>query len=201
MFESGAYLGRLCVLARAFGAPAAPYAAALCQASMIQTGDPLLVPALAQTDDYARAAMAAHHLPDERIDALVACRVRLADLLASRPELCAWIIVDETCLYRPIGSRETLRRQLDALVALADTRRAIIQVLKTTSPTVPLLRVPTTMLSFADGTALARLDLWEPRDGADRWAPAEDYRSVFELLRAAALPPGMSRGALAVAAR
>lgn len=96
-------------------------------------------------------------------------------------------------------THDTLRRQLWELAALADTRR--VQVPKTTSPTLPLPRIPRTVLGFSDGTRLARLDDLDPGNAHDRWAPAGTRRHAFDPLRAAALPPGVSRGALATAAR
>lgn len=200
-FDTGTYLTRLCGLARQFGMPVAPLRDLLASAGTLYLSDPLLVPSLAQTDDYARAVMAAHCLPDDTIDEHLAARARLSDLLDASPDLHAWIVIDETVLYRTVGSRDTLRRQLGALTALTDTRRVIVQVLKTTSPMVPLLRVPRTILGLRDGTTLTHLDTRTPDAPHEHWASADPHHHMFALLCAAALPPGVSRGAIANAAR
>lgn len=200
-FDTGTYLSRLCGLARQFGTPTPPLRELLASATSLHLADPLVVPTLAQTDDYARAVLAASCLPDDTIDRLLASRVTLTDLLDANPELCAWIVIDETALYRPLGSREALRQQLKELTALADTRRVIVQVLKTTSPMVPLLRVAHTTIGFPDGTTLTDLDRHTPDDPTGRWAPADPHQRAFNLLRAAALPPGISRGTITAAAR
>lgn len=200
-FDTGTYLSRLCGMARRFGAPRAPLRDLLRAATTLRLSDPLLVPALVQTDDYARAAMTAHCLPDEQADELMATRARLADLLDATAELRAWLVIDETTLYRPLGGRQAHRAQLKELLSLADTRRVVVQVLKTTSPTLPLLRVPRQLLSFPDGTGAAHLPDHASEDGDERYGDPDRHAHAFDLLRAAALPPGVSRGRIAEACR
>jgi transcriptional regulator with XRE-family HTH domain len=200
-FETGDYLSRVCKLVRRFGTPHAPLAELLQQATTLELSDPLLVPALMWTENYAKAVLAASSLPEHAVAALVAGRIQLVELLAAKPELNVWCVIDETTLYRPIGGRERLREQAMHLMDLINTRRVIIQVLKTISPTVPLLRQPQVVLSFPDGTSLAHIPNLAPEDTAERYAPAEQHQRAFDLLRAAALPAGLSQGIIATAAR
>jgi transcriptional regulator with XRE-family HTH domain len=201
IFETGEYLSRLCQLVRQFATPHAPLPELLESATTLQLSDPLLVPSLMRTRNYAKAVMAASCLPEKNVTDILASRIRLADLLEAKPELTVWAIIDETTLYRPLGGRATLREQCKALIDFIETGRVIIQVLKTTSPMIPLLRVPQVVLGFADGTSLAHVPNLAPNDTCERYAPVDSHLRAFDLLRAAALPPGLSQGAIATAAR
>jgi transcriptional regulator with XRE-family HTH domain len=200
-FGTSGYLTRLAELTRQFATPNAPLAELLASATTLQISDPLLVPALMWTDNYAKAVLAASSLPEDRISQLAEQRIQLAELLKATPELNVWCVLDETTLYRPIGGRTTLREQAKHLIDLIDTRRVIIQILKTTSPTIPLLRQPQVILSFPDGTSLAHVPNLDPNDTTERYAPAEPHHRAFDLLRAAAQPAGISQGIIATAAR
>jgi transcriptional regulator with XRE-family HTH domain len=201
VFETDGSIGRLCQLARGFATPQQPLDELLRTATSLQLADPLLVPPLTWTDDYARAAFAAFAMPDDIIAAVLAQRLQLADLLKSSPDLSAWLIIDETTLYRPVGTPTILRKQLKALIDLIDTGRVIAQVIKTTSPTIALMSRPHLVLGFADGTSLATMPNLAPDDRVDRYVPADPHIHAFNLLRAAAMPPGLSQGLIASATR
>lgn len=200
-FDTGTYLSRLCGLARSFGAPNAPLAALLRVAAQLHVSDPMFVPELAQTDDYARALLHAVHTPPGEVDALVEARPRLTDLLAEPAETRAWLALDQTALYRPVGSPGTLRQQLKQLLVLVDTGRVIVQILPTASAAGALLRVPVTLLTFPDGTHLAHLPGTPGARTPERYGDADEHQHVFDLLRATAWSPGRSRGAVATAIR
>jgi transcriptional regulator with XRE-family HTH domain len=201
VFATRGHLGRLSQLVRRFGAVNAPLDELLGAATSLRISDPLLVPAFAQTDDYARAVLQAHHVPADAIDPLLDARPRLTTLLAASPDLRVWAIVDETTLYRPIGSPGILRRQLEDLLMLIDSGRVIVQVLRTAGAAAALLRVPQVLMGFADGADLAHLPNAVPDDRVERYGDAEAHGHAYDLLRAAALPPGRSRGLLAIASR
>lgn len=201
VFGTGGRLGRLGGLVRAFGAVRPSLAALLPRATELRASDPLLVPALAQTTDYARAVLQAHHLPVAAVDALLAARPTLTGLLDATPALRVWLILDETTLYRAVGGAPTLRAQLRHLLALIDTGQVVPQVLRTGGAATALLRLPQLLLGFADGTGLAHLPNLAPLDAAERYGDIGVHAHAFDLLRAAALPPGRSRGLIATASR
>jgi transcriptional regulator with XRE-family HTH domain len=201
-FGTGGYLTRLCPLARTFATPNKPLPELLRAAVSLQLADPLLVPPLAWIDDYAKAALTARAVPEDTIGELLKERVWLGDLLEASPNLSAWLIIDETTLYRPVGTTAILRAQLKALIELINTTgRVIAQIIKTTSPTIPLMSQPHFVLGFADGTSLAPVPSLEPGDQTERYTPPDPHLHAFNLLRAAALPPGISQGIIANATR
>jgi hypothetical protein len=91
------------------------------EASSLRWWEPMLVPGLLQTDDYARALFRAWQsagTTDEEIEELVSARIERQDILdrATPPEL--WVVLDEAVLHRFVGSRKVM---YDQLLQLADT--------------------------------------------------------------------------------
>jgi len=90
------------------------------------------VPALLQTEDYARAIFRdMEHRPEEEIDQLVEVRKRRQQALKSRKGLKPLRLVavtHESSLRRIVGSPETMRDQLDALVERSMTSNVSLHV-------------------------------------------------------------------------
>ncbi|MCP3821202.1 helix-turn-helix domain-containing protein [Streptomyces sp. A3M-1-3] len=104
-----------------------PYAEMEARAAYISTYQAQLVYGLLQTEEYARAVLATG-MPDD-LEGLVAARLERQRILQrDRPPL-AWAILDEAALYRPIGGREVMRRQLTRLLDFTGHRWMRIQVL------------------------------------------------------------------------
>ena len=89
------------------------------EASSLRIWQPLIIPGLLQTADYARALFRADMLNtgDEVIDQLVATRLGRQRIL-DRPEPPnLWIVLDESALHRLIGTPKTT---YDQLIQVAD---------------------------------------------------------------------------------
>jgi transcriptional regulator with XRE-family HTH domain len=95
-------------------------------ASIIRNFEPVLVPGLLQTEEYARATLAEMVPPVASVDAavlgqvdsLVELRMERQDRLSQRndpPKL--FFAMDEAVLYRWVGGPEVMRRQLERLKA------------------------------------------------------------------------------------
>jgi transcriptional regulator with XRE-family HTH domain len=100
-------------------------------ASAIFTYEALLVPGLLQTDEYARAIIAADsalHEP-EIIDQRVAARLARQAVLTRQPappELT--FILDEAVLRRPVGGADVMHRQIRRLVAAGERPNVSVRV-------------------------------------------------------------------------
>ncbi|MFD0337905.1 helix-turn-helix transcriptional regulator [Streptomyces sp. NPDC127117] len=104
-----------------------PYADMEAKAAYISTYQAQLVYGLLQTEEYARAVLAAG-MPDD-LESQVAARIERQRILErGRPPL-AWVVLDEAALYRPMGGHEVMRRQLLRLLEFAGHRWMRIQVL------------------------------------------------------------------------
>jgi transcriptional regulator with XRE-family HTH domain len=92
--------------------------------------EPLLVPGLAQTADYARALFEAWRLADEDdLDQLVTGRMDRQRIFERSEPPSLWIIIDEAVLHRRIGSEKVMYDQLTHLAQVADRPRTTVQVI------------------------------------------------------------------------
>jgi transcriptional regulator with XRE-family HTH domain len=100
-------------------------------AARIQIWEPLYVSGLLQIEPYARAIFS-HGRPemaDERVDQLVALRMRRQKMF-SRPDAPrVWMVLDESVLYRPIGGMKVLKQQIEYLLEMSALPHVSVQVL------------------------------------------------------------------------
>ncbi|WP_328447282.1 MULTISPECIES: helix-turn-helix domain-containing protein [unclassified Amycolatopsis] len=100
-------------------------------AARIQIWEPLYVSGLLQIEGYARAIFS-HGRPemaDDRVDQLVALRMRRQKMF-SRPDAPrVWMVLDESVLYRPIGGVKVLKRQIEYLLEMSALPHVSVQVL------------------------------------------------------------------------
>jgi DNA-binding XRE family transcriptional regulator len=100
-------------------------------ASLIRAYEPQVIPGLLQTEDYARAIITASFpsaSPDYS-ERRVALRLARQDLLRRSDPPEYWVVLEETVLRRPIGSREVMRGQVGHLIDTARRPGITIQVL------------------------------------------------------------------------
>jgi transcriptional regulator with XRE-family HTH domain len=153
----------------------------------------LLVPALLQTPDYARAVIAAVRpdLPPSEIDRRVELRLRRQDLLDQERPPRIRVLLDDTVLRRPVGGPAVMAAQRRRLLADADRPAVTIQVLEVGAGAHAGMDGPFTIFGFpapaerdvvALDSAADALYLEGPEDVAR-------YRRVFELLLPAARSP------------
>ena len=72
----------------------------------LRSFEPLVVPGLLQTEDYARAVLRTRvKVTDEEIDEMVSARIERQSILAQDKPPMLWSIVDEGVLRRPVGGR------------------------------------------------------------------------------------------------
>jgi transcriptional regulator with XRE-family HTH domain len=153
----------------------------------------LLVPALLQTPDYARAVIAAVRpdLPPAEIDRRVELRLRRQDLLDQERPPRIRVLLDDTVLRRPVGGPAVMAAQRRRMLADADRPAVTIQVLEVDAGAHAGMDGPFTIFGFpapaerdvvALDSAADALYLEGPEDVAR-------YRRVFELLLPAARSP------------
>ncbi len=109
------------------------------------------IPALLQTDDYARAVASTELVlrPDSNLDRIVAMmteRRRLAS--ASGPKI--WAVLDEAAVRRHVGGQEVMRAQLEYLLDVGTRRSISIQVVPFSGGAHPAMGRPFTILAFPE---------------------------------------------------
>jgi transcriptional regulator with XRE-family HTH domain len=101
-------------------------------ASAIRQFEPMYVPGILQTEDYARAvlreAYGGEDFSGERVRALVDLRTRRRELLVSKDAPQFFFLLDEAVIRRVAGDGAIMRGQLSHLVSLADLPNVTIQV-------------------------------------------------------------------------
>lgn len=162
------------------------------EATSIRTYQAQLVPALLQTEDYTRAVLQGWSTTardTEETRRFLKVRSARQELLAGRPPVKLWAVLDEAILRRQIGGPEVMRAQLQRLAETADMPRVTVQVLPDEAGAHAGLEGSFTILSFADQADLDVIYL-DAATGGIYLESAEDrerYASVFSLLTASAL--------------
>lgn len=97
------------------------------------SSDPLLIPGLLQTEDYARALFSAHCPPlsEEIIEQHLEARLSRQKLLTRTPMVEACFVISESALTSTVGSTEVMRAQLQNLLTQGAMRNVEIQVMPT----------------------------------------------------------------------
>jgi transcriptional regulator with XRE-family HTH domain len=98
-------------------------------ASALRTFEPLIVPGLLQTEDYARAIFRTRlNLTDEEIEEMVSARMRRQEVLTREDAPMLWVVLDEGVLRREVGGRHVMCEQVNRLAEAAKRPRVVIQV-------------------------------------------------------------------------
>ena len=165
------------------------------EAVSVSWWEPMLVPGLVQTADYARALFQAWRSADtdDELDQLIDARMA-RQLILDRPKPpMLWIVIDEAVLHRCIGSPEITRDQLLRLADLAQRPKVTIQVVpREVGAHVGLLGA-FAIATFDHATAIVYLESPDQGQTTDKHATVAAISLTFDTLRAEALPRGASR--------
>lgn len=160
--------------------------------------EPMVVPGLFQTEEYARATTEGVGMKLTRIGVSRVVEVRMArqeHLLrgGDRPEI--QVIVDETVLRRPVGGPEVHRRQLERLAEAVESQIDLFQVVPLAVGSYPGMAGPFIIFEFGK-------DIREPvvytedRSGNHFFEDSKDVRDcsdAFARMREIALSPADSQ--------
>jgi hypothetical protein len=155
------------------------------------------VPGLFQTEDYARAVIAAGE-PANDVEQRVHLRMERQKLLTepNAPQFRA--VLDEGAVRRTYGSARVMREQLEHLAALAGLPNVTLQVLPFDRGGPAAATGPFTMLQFAEDD-LPDIVYLEQLTGAvylDKPTEVERYRTAMDRVATAAATPTESRALL-----
>ena len=103
------------------------------EAKKLRTFEPMLVPGLLQTEDYARAVFGARFgITNEEIDEQVAARLKRQEILVRDEPPALWVILDESVLRRPVGGRYVMREQIGRLIEACQRPHVSVQLISCT---------------------------------------------------------------------
>jgi transcriptional regulator with XRE-family HTH domain len=165
----------------------------------------LFIPGLLQTEDYARAALSrgSPTATKDEIQRLVEARMSRQAVLTRDPSLRLWAIVDEAAFHRPVGGSEVMKKQLDHLAAAAELPHVTLQAVPYDVGGHPGMAGAFVILQFDDPGASDVVYI-ETQAG-DLFLESETdvarFTTIFEHLRALALPPDASVSLITTVAR
>jgi transcriptional regulator with XRE-family HTH domain len=161
------------------------------EATTIYNYEPLVVPGLLQTGDYARAIIGAGDLDlsESVVDHLVRTRMGRQALL-SRPEApMLEVMLDEMILRRPIGGMGCMHGQLHHLVNLAGRPRVEIRVVPFGVGANPGLEGPMIIMEFDAQPTLVHVEMRSASGFLEEPAELRRAKIAWRGLRSMALSP------------
>jgi transcriptional regulator with XRE-family HTH domain len=174
-------------------------------AAELRSFEPLVIPGLLQTEEYARAMVLAGwpHWSTEEVEQRIRVRIKRQSLVYQDDPLQLSVVLDEAALRRPVGGVEVMRRQLDKLVTAADLPNITIQVLPLAAGAHGGMDGAFTILLFEEQ---ANQNLVFAANGAGGLFLEKDdeidrYASIFTGLQSDALSPSKSIEMIAALAK
>jgi transcriptional regulator with XRE-family HTH domain len=192
--------GRLLGLARRWDGPHPQWfrdwVQAETEATSLRSWEPMLVPGLLQTADYARSLFRAWQIAtsDDELEERVSARMERQSILdrPTPPEL--WVVIDEAVLHRLIGSRKIMYDQLLHLADASCRPSVTVQVVTADVGAHPGLLGGFVVAGFGDGApSIVYVEMAVEGQTIERSALVNKAISAFDRLRAEALPRKASR--------
>ena len=159
---------------------------------------PLVLPALVQTEAYSIGATAgsARVRPDQ-VERAVSLRMERQRRLSNDTEpLGLTALIEESVLDRPIGSRATMRAQLEHLLAMSERDNIEVLVLPTALGLHDGLVGPFTLLDFAAAQSIVYVEIVNGALYVQDQQQVAGYTRTIDRLRAAALSPARTAEAI-----
>jgi hypothetical protein len=163
-------------------------------ASVTRNFQPLVIPGLLQTEEYARLTLdqLTADRSSHRLESLVEVRKRRQELLDRDDAPMLYFILDEAATRRLVGDRDTMRRQLTRMIEAAAAPHVTVEVVPFSAGPHPGLNGPFVIHEFPD-TAGSDV-LYQERPQAEQiWRDEPElithYRETFEELRRLSLGP------------
>jgi transcriptional regulator with XRE-family HTH domain len=196
---AGGLFGRLYELARhwAGGYPSwfTEWVEAERRAITLRTWQPLLVPGLLQTPEYARALFLAWHSADsdDQVDQLVNARIERQAIFQPPDSPSLWAVLDEGVLRRRIGSVQTMHDQLTHLLHVSERSSITVQVVPAEAGAHVGLLGAFSIAAFVNAPGIVYLDTPDQGQIMERPSAVAKISEIFDQVRAEALPRGVSR--------
>ena len=166
-------------------------------ASAVSQFEPMFVPGILQTEEFARAILQVFY--DEksaanRLAAMVDLRTKRRGLLTRENAPHFSFVLDESIIHRVVGSPAIMSRQFQHLASIAKLPNVTIQVVPFTAGPHPGMNGPFEVVQFADTPDENIVFLEGPRGDIISEDPVEteNYLKIFTRITAASLGPSDS---------
>lgn len=163
------------------------------RAHTLKNWQPMVFPGLLQTPDYARALLRGRRaVAEERVEELVAARIERQSLLHGVNPPLLWVVIDESMLYRRIGSPEIMRGQIAAVIAAMENRYVSVQIMPGDVTVTAGLSGAFVIASVEDGADTVYVDCAAEGWVTDHPRDVAEIRMRYEELRTEAMSPRAS---------
>ncbi len=163
-------------------------------ARAIRMWEPLLVPGLLQTQEYARVVLATEPAGSERkVEELLRARLHRQKILERDDPPVVSVLIDEGVLYRPVGGREVMYQQLEHLLKLASRPRVTIQVVPVDIGATPGLLGGFAIAQISGERDAAYLETCTNGQVTDRIDEVHSVTLRYEAIHAWAYPQHVSK--------
>ena len=165
------------------------------RATSLRTWEPLLVPGLLQTPDYARALFLAWRGADsdDELDRLVGARIERQSMFQRPSPPSLWAVIDEGVLRRCIGGEKIMHDQLVHLLAVSERSKIMVQVVPADAGAHVGLLGAFATASFENAPGIVYMESPDQGQTTEKTSVVAKVSEIFEKLRAEALPRRASR--------
>ena len=171
-------------------------------ARLIRVWQPLVVPGLLQTVDYARTILAgAPGITAEQVEASALARVERQGILSAEGGPMLRAVLDESVLNRPISSEAVTARQMTYLLEMSERPNISVQVLPLRAWLTTGLQGPFTL---ADGPNMPPMAYMEAASRGQITAESDQVTALatqFDMINGDALSRNASRDLIREAAK
>jgi transcriptional regulator with XRE-family HTH domain len=165
-------------------------------AASIRNFEPVVVPGLLQTEDYARAMFrnGPRELDRDEVDRRVEVRLARQEILTRDDRLRLWAVIDEAVIRRLVGGSDVMRGQLHHLADAAQRGKTTIQVVPYRAGAHAGTTGPFVILDFEEPTdpAVVYVETLAGDIYLEERSDVNRYTLAFDRLVAAALRPDES---------
>lgn len=168
------------------------------EATTLRNWEPLLVPGLLQTEDYARTILGVQPGTTEtwREDQVKARMERQAVLFGERPPFL-WCLFDEGVLHRHVGTAKIMHTQLEHLITMSERPQITVQVVPYSVGEHPGVAGSFVIAGFDDAPSIVYLDTAVTGQLVETQSMVDQVTLMWEALRSEAAPRAASRDLIA----
>ena len=168
------------------------------EATALRSWEPMIVPGLLQTPDYARTLLAARPAEtEEGVEQRLTTRLERQAILARENPPHLWFLIDEGALHRSIGGAKVMHEQLLHVEELSRRPRVVVQIVPFEAGAHAGLLGAFVIASF-DGTGdIVYLETASSGQITELPSLVAEIILTYDTLRSEALPRGASRDLIA----
>jgi transcriptional regulator with XRE-family HTH domain len=157
------------------------------QATSLLSFQPLVVPGLLQTEEYARAVLkVANHLADT--EEMVSARLERQRILTKEDAPIFVVLMDQSVPQRNTGGAKVMHDQLLHLAEMAELDNVVVQIVPLTATACAGFLSGFVIANFDGGSDVAYVDNQLSGEVVEHAEDVVRLRRMFEVFRADALP-------------